>query len=85
MNRAKVSELKARLSSYLAQVRSGETVIVCERTTPVAQLAPLEQDLEGLEIRESAKPVRQLGRIRAVRLRRDIDADELLEQLRGER
>ncbi len=30
---AKVSELKAKLSGYLAQVRRGATVTVCDRQT----------------------------------------------------
>jgi hypothetical protein len=34
MKQTTVSGLKARLSGYLAEVRSGETVIVCDRKTP---------------------------------------------------
>lgn len=41
MKSAKVSELKAHLSAYLAEVRRGETVIVCNRNTPIARLVPL--------------------------------------------
>ena len=49
---AKVSELKAKLSAYLAQVRRGATVTVCDRQTPVAQLVPVAGDVGGLEVRE---------------------------------
>ncbi|MGH7564698.1 MAG: type II toxin-antitoxin system Phd/YefM family antitoxin [Gemmatimonadota bacterium] len=42
MLRASVSSLKARLSEYLRAVRNGEEVIVTDRGTPVARLAPLE-------------------------------------------
>lgn len=42
MIRASVSTLKARLSEYLRAVRNGEEVIVTDRGTPVARLAPLE-------------------------------------------
>ncbi len=38
---AKVSELKASLSQYLAQVKRGEEVIVTERGKPVARLVPI--------------------------------------------
>ena len=39
---AKVSELKASLSRYLARVKSGEEVVITERGRPVAKLVPLE-------------------------------------------
>ena len=38
---AKVSELKAGLSAYLARVKSGEEVIVTHRGMPVAMLVPI--------------------------------------------
>jgi hypothetical protein len=34
MNRAKVSQLKAQLSGYLARVRGGESIVVYDRNTP---------------------------------------------------
>jgi prevent-host-death family protein len=85
MKRAKVSELKSRLSSYLAEVRSGETVIVCDRATPIARLVPFEQEMEAVKIRESGRPMSELSRIRSVRLRKRINADEILRQVRGDR
>ena len=43
-------ELKARLSHYTRLVKSGETVIVCERNVPIAELRPLQgQDLEPVQ------------------------------------
>ncbi len=41
---AKVSELKASLSKYLARVKAGEEVIVTERGKPVAKLVPILRD-----------------------------------------
>ncbi len=38
---ANISELKSRLSSYLADVQRGEEIIVRDRNRPVARLAPL--------------------------------------------
>jgi len=40
MKKAKVGELKNRLSQYLKRVKSGETVLVMERATPIARLVP---------------------------------------------
>jgi prevent-host-death family protein len=36
-----VHEAKARLSTYLAQVEAGETVVICRRNKPVAELRPV--------------------------------------------
>ncbi len=52
MQTAMVSELKAKLSRYLAQVRGGATITVCDRRTPIARLVPVEGDAGGLEVRE---------------------------------
>jgi len=41
MKAAKVSELKAGLSKYLARVKRGEQVVITERGKPVAKLVPL--------------------------------------------
>ena len=48
----KVSELKAKLSGYLARVRGGATVTVCDRRTPIAKLVPFDDDPGGIEVRE---------------------------------
>jgi prevent-host-death family protein len=41
MRKAPVSILKARLSQYLAAVKSGEEVIVTEHGTPIARISPI--------------------------------------------
>jgi prevent-host-death family protein len=41
MRSVHVAELKNRLSRYLAEVREGEELIVCDRKTPVAKVVPL--------------------------------------------
>lgn len=38
MIRVNIYEAKARLSEYLARVEEGETVIICRRNVPVAEL-----------------------------------------------
>lgn len=44
MSTASVSELKARLSAYLREVRQGGEVQVLDRGQPVARLVPLDVD-----------------------------------------
>jgi prevent-host-death family protein len=41
MKTAAISEIKARLSEYLDQVKAGEEVLITDRGKPVARLSPL--------------------------------------------
>jgi prevent-host-death family protein len=50
---ANVSELKSRLSSYLACVQRGEEIIVRDRNRPIARIVPLTTG-GGDEIEETA-------------------------------
>lgn len=38
---ATISDVKNRLSAYLRRVRAGETVVIMDRKTPIAVLAPI--------------------------------------------
>ncbi|MEJ2186244.1 MAG: type II toxin-antitoxin system prevent-host-death family antitoxin [Gemmatimonadota bacterium] len=70
--RVPIARLKARLSEYLRRAKAGEVVVVTDRGTPVARLAPLEGEpaLEGR--------LAQLARGGLVRgPRRSLDADFL--------
>lgn len=73
MKTASISEAKNRLSAYIDLVRKGETVLITDRSRPVAQLAPLTagspewdqsrlSDLErkGVLRRASKPPMKQL-------------------------
>jgi prevent-host-death family protein len=84
MKRAKVSELKARLSSYLADVRKGDILVVCDRATPIARLIPMEEEAGSLKIVDASKPLGELGEIRPVRLRKKIDIGNILSEARGQ-
>lgn len=44
MESAGVADLKARLSEYLARVKSGEEVLVTDRGRPVARLVPVSAE-----------------------------------------
>jgi len=50
---ASVSELKSRLSSYLAYVQQGEEIIVRDRNRPIGGIVPLTAE-GGDEIEETA-------------------------------
>lgn len=84
MKRVKIAELKAGLSAYLAEVRNGERLLVCDRATPIAVLAPYGE-LDEIEIvppRAARIPLKQ---IRPVKLRKRIEAVALLRDSRDQR
>lgn len=47
MIRINVHEAKAHLSRYLDQILAGETVVVCRRNVPIAELRALPQPLRS--------------------------------------
>ncbi len=51
MRNAGIAELKARLSSYLKQVKAGHEILITDRGVVVAKLAPLA----GAERRDSRR------------------------------
>jgi prevent-host-death family protein len=85
MTEALVSQLKARLSAYLAAVRNGETVIVLDRKTPIAKLVPYDGSLEELRLKGASKAAGDLARIRPVRLLKPINLVDLLREDRDGR
>jgi prevent-host-death family protein len=52
---AGVADLKARLSEYLARVKSGEEVLVTERGKPVARLVPVVMETVANDEAETAR------------------------------
>jgi prevent-host-death family protein len=60
MSKVGVAALKARLSEHLRAVRSGRSVTIVDRATPIARLVPYEE--HAMEMRKA------LGRIRDLRL-----------------
>ena len=43
MIRVNIAEVKANLSSYIERVAGGETIIVCRRNVPIAEIRPLRK------------------------------------------
>lgn len=85
MKQTTVSGLKARLSTYLAEVRNGETVIVCDRKTPIARLVPLTEAADDFHVDEPETTVARLKGLPTVRLRRKVDVVALLRADRDQR
>ena len=46
MKTASISNLKARLSSYLDAVREGEEILVTDRGRPIARIAPVRGEAQ---------------------------------------
>ncbi len=85
MKTAKVSELKAKLSAYLRSVRKGETVLVVDRTIPIAKLIPVEHPQDDIVILGPVGPTPALKKLKPVPLRKRVDIVELLRQSRDQR
>ncbi|HEY2381595.1 MAG TPA: type II toxin-antitoxin system prevent-host-death family antitoxin [Terriglobia bacterium] len=85
MKTTNVSELKAKLSAFLAEVRRGGTVLVYDRSTPIARLVPVEDEPDDLVVIEASASPSDLKRIKRVRPRKRIDLDSILREARGDR
>lgn len=79
-----MSELKAKLSQYLAQVRNGGTVTVLNRKIPVARLVPTEDRSGGVVVVEAADAEGPPNGPR-IRLKKRRDVVALLRSERAER
>jgi prevent-host-death family protein len=85
MKSVRIAHLKAHLSRYLAEVRRGETVIVCDRNTPIARLVPFAEPNDGFVVHEPTRPITDLRTVRGVKLRRAVDVVRLLRESRDQR
>lgn len=85
MKQTNVSDLKARLSGYLAEVRRGQTVEVCDRHTPIARIVPIERAADDLHVDEPRRPLSDLRKVKPVRLRRPVNVSRLLRESRDQR
>jgi prevent-host-death family protein len=89
MTRVKVSELKNNLSRYLAAARRGETIVVCDRSTPIARIVPYKEEDDGwgddfVVIPAEGSPA-DLNDIVPVKLLKDVDAVALIIEGREDR
>jgi antitoxin (DNA-binding transcriptional repressor) of toxin-antitoxin stability system len=42
MIRVNIHEAKTHLSRYLSMIRKGETIVLCKRNQPIAEIRPLQ-------------------------------------------
>jgi prevent-host-death family protein len=86
MDTVTVAELKAKLSSYLREVRQGRSFTVLSRDIPVATLGPYDpSDADDLEIIEPTEDPALWGQIDLPPLGRHIDVVALLREDRDDR
>jgi prevent-host-death family protein len=85
MKHAKISELKAHLSEYLAKVRRGGTVVVLDRTIPIARIVPYEERSEGFHVEKAIAPPSAVLKVRPVHLRKSVNLVSLLREDRDQR
>lgn len=87
MSNVRIADLKSRLSEYLRKVKSGRSLTVLDRDTPIARIVPYEEDGASLKVRRpvsgSPKPAR-IPLPPPLRVRVDI-VKLLLEERQGER
>jgi antitoxin (DNA-binding transcriptional repressor) of toxin-antitoxin stability system len=66
-------------------VRRGETVVVCDRHTPIARLVPYTEAEDALVVREPTISTADLKALAGVKLKRSIDVVRLLRDSRDQR
>jgi prevent-host-death family protein len=86
MKEVKIAELKANLSAHLAAVRKGETIIVCDRSTPIARLSSIAQpNDDDLVIDDAIDPPSAARRIKPLKRLKNVDVDGILAEMRADR
>jgi prevent-host-death family protein len=85
MKQVRIAELKAHLSRYLAQVRRGDAVVVCDRNTPIARLVPYIEADDALVVHEPTASPAALKRVAGVKLKRAADPVRMLRDSRDQR
>lgn len=86
MKKALVSELKAHLSAYLAEVRRGRSIVVCDRATPIARLIPYApEEADGFDVVPASLPSSDLKKVRGLRPKAPVDVVRLLREDRDAR
>ena len=61
MSTVGIKDLKVHLGRYVSRAAGGETIIVTERGTPVAVLAPLSAELTAVETMKRSGRIRGQG------------------------
>jgi prevent-host-death family protein len=83
--KAKISELKARLSAFLDAVRRGQVVTILDRKTPIARIVPLDEAEDALRIEPATAKPGTIGSVRGVEVSESVDVLAILTECRGDR
>ena len=81
----RIADLKSRLSEYLRTVRSGRSLTVLDRDTPIARILPYDDNGASLKVRSPQPGAPKLSQVSLpppLRLGRDI-VTLLLEERQG--
>jgi prevent-host-death family protein len=70
MNIVNVAIFKEKLSYYLNLVKSGEEIVVTSHRHPVARILPATAP--SAEIVEPVRPVKDLRKVKGIKLRRSV-------------
>jgi prevent-host-death family protein len=87
MKAVRIADLKSRLSEYLRTVRSGHSLTVLDRDTPIARILPYDDNGGSLKMRSplpGAPKLNQVSLPPPLHLRKDI-VTLLLEERQGSR
>lgn len=85
MDRVRIAELKSRLSEHLRAVRSGRSLTILDRDTPIARIVPWKRD-DPLQIRKPRPGARKPSQVPLPPpLRHGRDVVDLLLEERHER
>lgn len=72
MKPVKIAELKAKLSHYVRAAERGDRIEILDRNRPIAQLGPLDEDLDDLDLK---LPLIPFAQVRDKRVERAAWAD----------
>jgi prevent-host-death family protein len=76
VNTVNVATLKEKLSYYLGLVKRGQEVVVTSHRHRVARILPVNSP--SLEIQEPTRPVKDLSKIKGVKLKRSVSGVGML-------
>jgi len=66
----KIAAFKSRLSEHLRAVRRGNEIIIKDRETPIARVAPYEASADRFVVRPATGSLQDIAKLPGVRLKR---------------
>jgi antitoxin (DNA-binding transcriptional repressor) of toxin-antitoxin stability system len=85
MVKVSITELKSRISQHLRSAQGGETIQVMDRARPIAQIIPMDQPSQGLDIIAATSTFASVRNIRVVPAKLSMSSLDALRLERGSR